>query len=198
MIPCKPNLTWDDVVEYAFLADFDLLRDSREDIRDRPWAKPACRVAMDQHFKQKRAAEEIVRLNVKIPRLITYMHDESRFLLHKEQEIAEQDPHLAHQIGCYRREQGRFHAMHMQHFAKLSRDPGFTGSMELGVSVDRSRHFTEDLQPGNALETIAEGLGSATPAVAVNTSQEDDDAEAEEEETGDLLNNLDALCIIGA
>ena len=49
--PPQPNLSWDDVVEYAFLADFDLLRESRQDIRDRPWTKPAFRVMIDQHFK---------------------------------------------------------------------------------------------------------------------------------------------------
>ena len=31
-----PNLTWIDVVKYAFLTDFDLLCDSRQDVRDRP------------------------------------------------------------------------------------------------------------------------------------------------------------------
>ena len=33
--PC-PNLSWDDVVEYAFLADLDLLRGSCQDVRDHP------------------------------------------------------------------------------------------------------------------------------------------------------------------
>ena len=30
----KQELKWDDVVEYAFLAEFDLLCDSREDVRN--------------------------------------------------------------------------------------------------------------------------------------------------------------------
>lgn len=34
--PPFPNLSWDDVVKYAFLADFYLLRGSRQDVRDRP------------------------------------------------------------------------------------------------------------------------------------------------------------------
>ncbi|KAH6906938.1 hypothetical protein BKA70DRAFT_1372270 [Coprinopsis sp. MPI-PUGE-AT-0042] len=33
MLPPRPQLTWDQIVDYSFLADFDLLRDSREDIR---------------------------------------------------------------------------------------------------------------------------------------------------------------------
>jgi hypothetical protein len=31
--PPRPTLRWEDVVEYAFLSDFDLLRDTRQDIR---------------------------------------------------------------------------------------------------------------------------------------------------------------------
>ncbi|KAJ7824252.1 hypothetical protein B0H14DRAFT_3469498 [Mycena olivaceomarginata] len=49
------QLAWETVVEYAFLAEFDLLREGREDIRAEPWALPAGRAAMDQHFKIRRA-----------------------------------------------------------------------------------------------------------------------------------------------
>ena len=67
LVPPRPPLSWDDVVEYAFLADFDLLSDTRSDVRLKVWAKPASRILMDQHFKLKRAREEILRLNVEIP-----------------------------------------------------------------------------------------------------------------------------------
>ena len=33
LCPPRQELTWEEVVEYAFLADFDLLRDARQDIR---------------------------------------------------------------------------------------------------------------------------------------------------------------------
>ncbi|KAJ7872565.1 hypothetical protein B0H13DRAFT_2349438 [Mycena leptocephala] len=78
MEPPMPTLDWEDVVECAFLADFDLLREAREDIRKEPWALPAGRAAMDQYFKLLRADEEIQRLNIEIRRLITYMGDENR------------------------------------------------------------------------------------------------------------------------
>ncbi|KAJ7902392.1 hypothetical protein B0H13DRAFT_2274934 [Mycena leptocephala] len=81
LTPPRENLDWVDVVEYAFLADFDLLRDAREDIRQEPWALPSGRAAMDQHYKILRAHEEIERLNVEIRRFVTYMRDEEDFLL---------------------------------------------------------------------------------------------------------------------
>ncbi|KAJ7707031.1 hypothetical protein B0H14DRAFT_3525882 [Mycena olivaceomarginata] len=70
MTPPKPTLNWEEVVEYAFLADFDLLREGREDIRGELWAQPAGRAAMDQHFKLLRADEEIQQLNVEIRRFV--------------------------------------------------------------------------------------------------------------------------------
>jgi hypothetical protein len=64
--PPHPYLSWNNVVESAFLADFDL-RDAHQDIHDRPWAAPACCLAMDQYFKLEHAHEEIQRLNIEIP-----------------------------------------------------------------------------------------------------------------------------------
>ncbi|KAG6809423.1 hypothetical protein H0H92_000318 [Tricholoma furcatifolium] len=51
MSPSRPVLSWDQVVEYVFLANFDLLRNCCQDVNERPWARPSARLAMDQHFK---------------------------------------------------------------------------------------------------------------------------------------------------
>ncbi|KAJ7226507.1 hypothetical protein B0H12DRAFT_1205258 [Mycena haematopus] len=141
MTPPKPTLNWEEVVEYAFLADFDLLREGREDIRGEPWAQLAGRAAMDQHFKLLRADEEIVRLNVEIRRLVTFMKDEEAFLVVEEGSLrAEGKEGLAVQVGLLRMERARFTAVHMSRLVKLSREPGFTGSLLPGVSISRERH----------------------------------------------------------
>ncbi|KAF8150127.1 hypothetical protein B0H34DRAFT_757442 [Crassisporium funariophilum] len=96
------ELSWEEVVEYAFLANFNLLRDTRQDIRKKDWAKPAARYAMDQYFKVKHAEEEILHLNVEIPRLATFIRDdEEASLLAQEAEIRFNNPHLAHQVTLY-------------------------------------------------------------------------------------------------
>jgi hypothetical protein len=102
LVPPRPALSWDDVMEYAFLADFDLLSDTRSDVRLRVWAKPASRVLMDQCFKMERAREEIARLNVEIPRVTTYIRDEEAFLLQQEQILSESDPPLSCQLRMRR------------------------------------------------------------------------------------------------
>ncbi|KAF7295733.1 hypothetical protein HMN09_01115300 [Mycena chlorophos] len=68
-----PPLDWEDVVEITFLSDFDLLRDHSADIRNCRWARPAYRTLMHRYFKTVRAREEIIRLNVEIRRVLTWM-----------------------------------------------------------------------------------------------------------------------------
>lgn len=147
MSPPMPELSWEQVVEYAFLADFDILRDTRAEIRSRPWTRPAYRLAMDRYFKILRAREEIKRLNVEIPRVVTWIRDENRFLQGQEQELretegksaeqAEKDLQMAVQVGLYRKRRGRFDDGHMQSFWRLAETPGFTGSLKPGMAVER-------------------------------------------------------------
>ncbi|KAJ6543235.1 hypothetical protein DFH09DRAFT_829842, partial [Mycena vulgaris] len=140
--PPMPHLTWEQVVEYAFLADFDILRDTRAEVQSRPWTRPAYRLAMDRYFKILRAREEIKRLNVEIPRVVTWIRDEYRALRRKEQELgleegkteeqAEADRGLALQVRMYRERRGRFDDGHMRRFWALAKEPGFTGSLVPG------------------------------------------------------------------
>ncbi|KAJ7138730.1 hypothetical protein C8R43DRAFT_955208 [Mycena crocata] len=96
MTPLRTTLSWEEVVEYTFMADFDLLHDGHEDILNEPWVQAAGRVAMDQHFKLLRADEEIVRLDVEIPRFVTSMVDEECFLVYHL--CDEGKAGLAHQV----------------------------------------------------------------------------------------------------
>jgi hypothetical protein len=64
--PPRSPLKWDEVVEYAFLSDFDLLRDACQNIQLCPWATPARHLAMDTYFKLLHVHEKIDRLNIEI------------------------------------------------------------------------------------------------------------------------------------
>jgi hypothetical protein len=136
--PPRAELSWDAVVEYVFLADFDLLSDTREDIRERRWATPAARQLMDQYFKMERAREEIARLNVEIPRLATFIHDEEKFLLAHETALTAADPSLAHQLQLSRLKLCRFNDVHVRRLVKLAKRPGFTGTIAPGTCTEAS------------------------------------------------------------
>ncbi|KAF7365827.1 hypothetical protein MVEN_00456800 [Mycena venus] len=186
MTPPKPTLNWEEVVEYVFLADFDLLREGRDDIRGELWAQPAGRAAMDQHFKLLRADEEIVRLNVEIRRLVMYMADEEAFLQCEEERLrVEGKEGLAVQTGLLRMERGRFTALHMLRLVKLSKEPGFTGDILPGVSICRECH-TPVMRDSDADMRVPSPLpppeddGAAAPA-------DDDEADVESEDEDGMM-----------
>ena len=63
------------VLEYVFIAEFDLLRDSRQQLHLQAWAQPAeCSLA-SSYFKLECSKEKIVRVNIEARRLRTAMHD---------------------------------------------------------------------------------------------------------------------------
>ncbi|KAH9931189.1 hypothetical protein B0H21DRAFT_699872 [Amylocystis lapponica] len=76
LVPPRPTLDWTKVSHYGFLEEFDLLQDTRADIRDKPWARPAVRETMKLTRRIERAHEEIVRCNVEVRRLHTAIRDE--------------------------------------------------------------------------------------------------------------------------
>ncbi|KAJ3918492.1 hypothetical protein F5877DRAFT_67325 [Lentinula edodes] len=81
MKPKRQPVDWEEVVEYAFLSEFDILRDTREDIRECPWAVPANRVIITQFFKVIGAEDELSCVHQEIRQLVTYMQQEKNELI---------------------------------------------------------------------------------------------------------------------
>ncbi len=73
--PPRSTLKWDQVIEYTFLAEFDILRDACQSIWSKPWATPTGCHALDKYFRMKCAQEEIMRLNVEIACLACHLHE---------------------------------------------------------------------------------------------------------------------------
>ncbi|KAJ7826453.1 hypothetical protein B0H14DRAFT_2595777 [Mycena olivaceomarginata] len=179
----REALTWEEVVNYSFLAEFDLLRDGRDDIRTYPWAKPSGRVAMDQYYKLECAAEEITCLNIKIRRLVTHIRDEEVFLQREEARMREEcGEALAHQVYRYRMERGRSDGDHIMHLTALTKLPGFTGTVSPGTAINKE-HLDIRTTESEGVETL--GAPSAAPAHSTPLgvlSIDDDAAEQEEDE----------------
>ncbi|KAJ6459907.1 hypothetical protein C8R45DRAFT_1056176 [Mycena sanguinolenta] len=186
--PPRTQLTWEQIVEYAFFADFDLLHEGREDIRSEPWAQPAGRLAMDQHFKLLRADEGITRLNLEIRRFVTHMVDEERFLVyHEERLCAEENPALAHQVAVHRMEHGRYNASHMEHLMKLSKEDGFTGCISPGVSFSKERRVPEAQAPSaDGDDAMLTASAPSAPHLAPTPPLPPDEGGEEEEEEADV------------
>lgn len=189
--PPRPTLKWEDIMEYTLLSDFDLLRDARQNIREKPWSTPTGRLAMDQHFKVQRAREEIQRLNIEIKRVATHLRDEPQFLLQQEEALRATNPLIAHQVALYRKVRGRCASHHHNCLAAIARLRRFTGSIEPGRSLDTG--------PGGSA-SITMGVPEPCPEVAgdrVSRSREQEElAEEEEEDEADAEEGQDVLDIL--
>ncbi|KAI6021070.1 hypothetical protein EDC04DRAFT_2939417 [Pisolithus marmoratus] len=122
--PPRRQLMFEEVVEYMFLADFDLLRNATcEDISQRPWASPAVHAAMDHYFKVCRVEEEIEHLNVEIHRMVTYLH-EDRYMTA-----------CIAQLQLYHSIRARFTNRHLCLLTEMAGLHGFTGTTFPGNSM---------------------------------------------------------------
>jgi hypothetical protein len=69
----KPALKFQDIVKLSFVSEFDLLKDSRDDIRELIWVNPQARMICDAYFRTKHAQEELKRLSVEVRRIVSWM-----------------------------------------------------------------------------------------------------------------------------
>lgn len=135
--PPRPELSWSKIVEMATLADFDLLRETRRDIREMLWTDPEHRRATNMYFNIKRAREEIARLNVEIPRLFTSMLDKHRdYYVQVARNMFVNTP-LARELSYRWQYWDRVNARVVQHLFQVSKLPGFSGTLMAGKRVGR-------------------------------------------------------------
>ncbi|KAI0038002.1 hypothetical protein FA95DRAFT_1578459 [Auriscalpium vulgare] len=146
----KPALLWKDVSTYESLVKFELLKESREDIRSLPWADSPNRQAAVHFFKIERAKEERERLNREIRRLVTYMHDEERDQARRITAHATDTslPSLlvAAELRSYQARRIRVNNVHRARLERIFALPSFTGEGHAGTAVERKDDMEEDSQ----------------------------------------------------
>ncbi|KAF8912259.1 hypothetical protein CPB85DRAFT_1252735 [Mucidula mucida] len=140
MSPPRPQLAWEEVVAYGFLAKFNVLRDLRNDIRDKGWACEAGRRAMDSYFKILPANEELVRCTTEAIRLLTYMDDEESYLKAAYHGMKEDLPDIAFQIQRRYHLRVQLHADHCKRLRRIQKLDGWDKAEEEGL--------VKELKPG--------------------------------------------------
>jgi hypothetical protein len=99
MLPLRPPLEWEQIVEYSFLAEFDLLCDGDAQLHSKWWANPLYQQASMQYFDGMRAKEEIERLDVEIAHLLMKICDDAVYYPQTIVTLATHDPPLASELG---------------------------------------------------------------------------------------------------
>lgn len=92
---------------------------------------------MDKVFERDRARKEIIRLNVEIARLRTWIHDENQDFRSAILAVRESNQNLANEIETRARRRFRIHECLLTTLRTLKRIPGFTGTRVPGQSVER-------------------------------------------------------------
>ena len=187
MRPPRRTLKWEEVVEYAFLSDFNLLRDVRQDVSKLPWASPMVRRATDLYFKTCRAKEEIQRLNVEIRRLVTYIHDEERYLCECESQLKQLHPGLAHQVS-QRNVRGQFTLKHLKRLGDITALSGFSGTLAIGESIKMAQGESASNVSIRLLSRMSGDycMGAIDPSETIDDADTPNDLE-DEQDAEDLV-----------
>ncbi|KAI6111210.1 hypothetical protein F5141DRAFT_1188395 [Pisolithus sp. B1] len=190
--PLHHQLTFEEVVEYMFLTDFDLLHHATcEDISQHPWASPATRVAMDQYFRVCCAEEEIKCLNVEVHCITTYLCDGDHYLKACIAQLQVSHPPLTYQVQLHHNVQARFTNHHLHLLTEIANLCGFTGTTIVGKSTKTE---PRDSAGEPAVKSLREGLelpgrGSKIPDSGDDSSNQDE-LDTDEDEYGDDCNTL--------
>ncbi|KAL6308620.1 hypothetical protein BKA93DRAFT_815267 [Sparassis latifolia] len=131
MNPPAPILEWKDIVNYAFISEFDILRHaySHQDIIS----------ITSKYFKILRAQEEIVRYNVELKRLRTGIEVERREYDAAIARLRATDPLMAAELQERQRTRARMNRVHTARLRAIQDLTGFSGCLEMGVPVERGR-----------------------------------------------------------
>jgi len=105
--PPQPVLQYSEVLSYATLGDFDLLKHFRHNVQARPWSNTMHRQMAVKYFKLLRAHEEINQLNVEVRWLQAWVDNETMEIKQIAAELSAQNPLLSAEL------QVLFH--HQQH-----------------------------------------------------------------------------------
>ncbi|KAJ6463583.1 hypothetical protein DFH09DRAFT_1254717 [Mycena vulgaris] len=127
--PPRPRLSYNVVINNVSLAEFDWLRETRQDIRALSWAQPARREAGVLHFGILRSKEEMVRCNVEMRRLITSMLDDHIDYYRAISATIISAPDLARELSRQWIFRNRINTSIATRLALTSRLTRFTGSL---------------------------------------------------------------------
>ncbi|KAG1747807.1 uncharacterized protein EDB91DRAFT_1235789 [Suillus paluster] len=130
--PCPP-LEWAKVSHYQFLDEFTLLRETRQDIHNKPWAKPVIRETMRQHLCIQWAHEEVVHCNMEIRRLHTAIVDEGCHFSNILKDLEDAASPLLVTVHDFCQRQRLVNAQVLRHIFQVYAPEGFTGVATHGI-----------------------------------------------------------------
>ncbi|RDX41997.1 hypothetical protein OH76DRAFT_1458975 [Lentinus brumalis] len=132
----RPPLDWSKVTHYAFLEEFELLRDTRNDLAGKRWAETTTRPIIKKARRIARAREEIRRCNIEVRRVhsaIIVENEELETAVRKSRD--ERNP-IWGALVDYATRRRRVNARLLAIIGHIYDLPGFSGHRTPGVRKD--------------------------------------------------------------
>jgi hypothetical protein len=151
-------IEYSEVASYAWLGEFDLLKNSHHCILEKPWASKGNREIANNFFKIQCAREEIWRLNVEVAWLSAWVDDEDAHLKSMFESLVDSDLTLSHEISCMYKECRRVNEVHCRRTQAICDLSGYCGSWGIETrSIDDHRggdadEMMEDLRGTRSIE----------------------------------------------
>lgn len=167
----REPLDWSDVSTYGSLAELDLLKECREDIRSHPWTDSKNRQAAIHTLKIERAKEERLRLNVEIRNPLTSMRDEEADLGYHIKHLQDSDPLLSAELSTLLARRRRMNQTHRARLEQIFSLPCFTGSKEPGTRIGRVEPMAVDgAEQMRCEDSAVEELDDETLVIGVDAA----------------------------
>lgn len=184
--PPRPSLEWDKISHYQLLQEFELMNETRADIREKPWAQPAVRETVRLAQRLERAREEILSVNADARRIHTSIRDESLYFAAVLARLERESSPLFGAVQEYvtRRRASSAHVLVALH--KLYKLPDYSGIPHPGVRAS----LTASLQVPVATsvpDEFHQAFEAEADAVAADERQGDDTGVEDDDVQGELM-----------
>jgi hypothetical protein len=133
-VPPRPVLQYSDIINYASLGEFEFLKHSRHLTLAKPWSRPANREVAAKFFKIVRAKEEILRLNVEIGHLATWLDDEDNIHALTVTSLSTANPPLASELCRISHARRQVNDQHRAKLSQIYNLSGYTGTPLVSTS----------------------------------------------------------------
>ena len=137
--PPRPPISWEAVSHINFLEEFNLLHNTRQDIREKPWSELAVRELMKLSQRVKRAHEEIERCHVAVRRLYTAIHDEDDDFEEALSRLWTGDPLVYGAVDDFISRRRLVNNQLLARLALLTNSPNYLGDRSRGVRLGSNR-----------------------------------------------------------
>lgn len=182
LTPPRPTLDWSRVSHYTFLEEFNLLRNTRQDMQDKRWSELAVCETMKQYQRIKRAHEEIYRCNIEVRRLQTAVLDELALFKDMLPKLEENNPLIYGAAADFIARRRQVNERLLARIAQIHSLKEYTGDISPGIKKGSRNHM-----PPAANRTFSD------PHIHEELDEELDDLAGDNGDVGSLTDDLGGL-----